>query len=78
MEVQFVCLYCGEKWRKKVYAGETAQVKCSICGDRNVDAVELSKYRIDSYQGCPPFEEKKKDFKIDLETIDFPFWTRGD
>lgn len=58
--VHFTCTYCGYKWRKEVYT--TADIeKCSVCGDAKVDAVELSKYCIDSYQGCPDFPEDEEE-----------------
>ena len=60
MKVQFTCRYCNYKWREDVYSGVVSNKKCEKCCDTNLEVVELDKYRIDSYQGCPPFEDKKK------------------
>jgi hypothetical protein len=38
---------------------------------------ELDKYRVDAYQGCPEFPEKKKE-EITLEDhTGFPFYFHG-
>lgn len=71
MELLFICRYCDHKWRKHVYSNTVTDEKCLRCGDTNIDVKELSKARIDSYIGCPPFPEKP------IEK-DIPFWRRGD
>lgn len=65
MKVQFTCRYCNHKWREDIYTSSVSNKKCEKCRDTNLDMVELDKYRIDGYVGCPPFEEKKKSIEND-------------
>lgn len=71
MELLFICRYCNNHWTKHVYSGASPEEKCLKCGDSNIDVKELSKYKIDSYIGCPPFPVKPLD-------KDIPYWRRGD
>ncbi len=73
----FRCNYCDHSWRKQVYSAESADKKCLKCDDRNLVVKELDKYRVDAYQGCPEFPEKKKE-EITLEDhTGFPFYFHG-
>lgn len=77
MDVLFICKYCNHSWRKKVYSGASVNEICTVCKDKNIDAIELDKYRIDYYKDCPPFPEKEIK-REDLEPMDFPYWSKGD
>lgn len=61
------CRYCGHQWRKEMHSSDDIDEKCFKCGDKNLDAKELSKARIDSYKGCPPFVYKEESGNIDIE-----------
>lgn len=67
MEVSFNCTYCDHKWTRNVYSLSGMEEVCPKCKDKNVKYKELSKSKIDYYQGCRPFEEKKEELNdIDL------------
>lgn len=63
MTLDLECTYCGFKWQKEVYAYQTTdQLKCENgnCKDSNLKIRDLSKTKIDTYKGCPPFPKKDK------------------
>lgn len=66
MELLLICRYCDNKWTRNVYGKASLEEKCVKCGDTNIDVKELSKTKIDSYVGCPPFKEKEKEQKQDF------------
>lgn len=58
MEVICECTYCGKKWEQNVYSYQK-EIRCSVCGDRNVKVTEKSKSKFDAYAGSAPFPSKK-------------------
>jgi len=61
MKVEFTCKYCNYKWNKTMYSYESNNdFKCLKCGDTDPTAKDLTKEKIDYYQGSPKFEEKPK------------------
>lgn len=77
MDLFFVCRYCNFSWRKKVYTAENADKKCLKCNDKNLIVKKLDEYRVDAYQGCPPFPEKKEEVVLE-DSTGFPFYWQGD
>jgi Zn finger protein HypA/HybF involved in hydrogenase expression len=65
MKVHFTCRYCDYKWREEVYSNPISNKKCEKCKDTNLDVIELDKYRIDSYVGCPPFPVKEEKLRYE-------------
>jgi DNA-directed RNA polymerase subunit RPC12/RpoP len=78
MEVLFVCTYCNFKWTKKVYSASDTDIKCLKCDDKNLIVKELAKTKIDTYIGCPPFEEKKETKESLEDSGCYPFYFGGD
>lgn len=74
--MQLTCQYCNWKWRLHIYSDSKIENKCNKCGDTNITVKELNKTRVDAYQGCPPFEEKKQE--IILDTPSWPHWLGTD
>jgi hypothetical protein len=62
MEVQITCKYCGYKCIKDVYTPKTLEgARCEKCLDKNLTIVDLSKIKIDTYIGAPPFLDDDSD-----------------
>jgi transcription elongation factor Elf1 len=74
MKIELECTYCGKKWEATVYNKQMIEaMSCSKCGDSNLKVRDLAVAKIDTYstkenavskvdyyQGCPPFPEKKR------------------
>jgi hypothetical protein len=59
LEVLIICQYCGHKTTKVIYNQKSlTDETCDKCDDKNLVVKELSKSKIDFYEGCPPFPEK--------------------
>lgn len=59
-----------------MYSGSHTEEVCTKCGDSNIDVKELSKTKINTYLGCPPFPEEEK--KKEMSNPDTYYWTNGD
>lgn len=58
MQLLLTCKYCDHKWEISTYSDSVPEEKCSRCGDPNIRVTELSKSKIDAYEGCPPFVDR--------------------
>lgn len=60
MELTCTCQYCGYKWTLKTFSKEAIKsIQCLICKDTNIRVVDDKNSKIDYYEGCPAFPEKK-------------------
>lgn len=51
------CKYCDYKFEVEYYSIASAQFdRCKKCGDKNLKIEEITKSKIDYYEGCPPFQ----------------------
>lgn len=63
MPFDLECLYCGKKWREN-YFSSYSKPRCGVCNDRNIRIKEVLPHeKIDYYEGCPPYEDKKENKK---------------
>lgn len=53
MQIEATCEYCGHRWEIRPIE---RIITCPICKDKNVKIKDLSKHKIDYYQGSPPFK----------------------
>jgi hypothetical protein len=79
MEVEILCQYCGHKnvtviYNQKSLEGET----CNKCNDKNLIVREVSKSKIDYYEGSPAFPEKEKDSNDCNPDAGWPWGMGGD
>jgi hypothetical protein len=61
MHIEVECTYCGHKWRDNVLTqSEMVSLRCvnGRCFDSNLKVRDLSKTKVDYYQGSPPFPIK--------------------
>lgn len=62
MVYKITCTYCGHHWEAYIYTqAQLAGKICTKCDDKHLRFQELNDTKIDTYIGCPPFPEKKKD-----------------
>ena len=90
MRLHFTCNYCDFKWDDILYSEKAIDYQvCKRCRsntykvkDLRVDKIDTYKpyektyKKIDTYVGCPPFSEEKKDdeeeeYKMPTGEIDF-------
>jgi hypothetical protein len=79
MQVEIECTYCGHKEQDDVYNQYSLHGRrCKKCKDSNLKFKDLTQTKIDYYQGCPPFPEKKeKKASSDDQPLDPFYWTNG-
>ena len=74
MKLELECTYCGHRWVKDFYNKHSAtHERCPHCKDSNLKARDVKESKVDYYQGCPPFPEKKEKDRWNLTGIDFGF-----
>lgn len=80
MTVEIECQYCGYKTTKVIYNQKSLENEtCIKCKDSNLIIKDLSKARIDTYQGTPAFPEKGyKDTEDCNPDAGWPWNTGGD
>lgn len=61
MVVEMECTYCGQKWQETTMNPTSlVNTRCSKCGDKTIRMKDVTKTKVDYYQGCPPFPAKKE------------------
>jgi DNA-directed RNA polymerase subunit RPC12/RpoP len=67
MDVEIICKYCGHRTEKHIYSAASLEgIKCSVCGDKEMSVKDLSKTKIDTYAGAPPFTKSEEDDPEDM------------
>lgn len=76
MEAHFTCQYCDHKWRAYISGPDFIPIqhkRCGVCKDTNIIIKPYQSIIIDTYIGCPKFEEKK--FTEKYTTLDDYPWS---